>query len=56
MKKRALVVGINLYEDPDILDLEYAVNDADEIWAFLKYEHSNISGRFRGFILALEDA
>jgi TPR repeat protein/uncharacterized caspase-like protein len=36
MKRSALFVGVNQYEDPGINPLEYAENDATELYAFFK--------------------
>ncbi len=37
MKRAALFVGVNRYEDPEITSLEYAENDATELYAFFKH-------------------
>lgn len=43
MKRAALIVGVNKYEDPEINKLEYAENDAIELYSYFRnrpeYEH-----------------
>ena len=38
MKRVALIVGNNRYEDDAIANLDYAENDAIEVWSFLKHQ------------------
>ena len=37
MKRTALFVGVNRYEDPEINPLQFAESDATELYAFFKH-------------------